>query len=336
MNGKEAYRLKQDQFIYAVTRIHNHEQNLLTRQDIEQLLSAAGTQEAFRLLAEKGWGSPTLPPNDADALLEYESEKTWGLISELTDDLDAFYVLRSAIDYHNLKAAIKLVYSGEDETAELAGYFRSHGTVPVEVLMKAARQHDFSELPSAMAQAGKEAYELLLHTASGQACDMAIDTAALVAMQEAANASESELLMLYARLTADMANIKAAVRSARMKRERSFLERAIAPAGSLDRAALIEAAQQGEQAIYDILAGTDYAGAAQAARSSISAFELWCDNLLMEKVRPQKYQYSGIDPLAAFVIGRENEIAMVRLVLSVKINKLSDAVARERLRDMYV
>ena len=288
------------------------------------------------MLEEKGWGSSAAAANDPDALLAYETEKTWSLIEELTQDMDAFYVLRCGIDFHNLKAAIKLVYSGEHESENSARYFRSHGTVPVETIVNAARRHDFSELPEAMAQAGRQAYEALAHTASGQACDMVIDYAALVEMQAAAERAQSELLTLYARLTADVANIKAAVRASRMKRDRSFLERAIVPVGSLNREELISAAQQGEQAIYEYLDGTDYAGAAQAAKMSVPAFERWCDNLLMERVRPQRYRYSGIDPLAAFVIGRENEIAMVRLVLSVKINKLDDAVARERLRDMYV
>ena len=42
-------------------------------------------------------------------------------------------------------------------------------------------------------------------------------------------------------------------------------------------------------AICEYLEGTAYAGGAEALRESPSAFERWCDNQLMEAIKPQKY-----------------------------------------------
>ena len=44
----------------------------------------------------------------------------------------------------------------------------------------------------------------------------------------------------------------------------------------------------------------------------------------------------GIAPLAAYILARENEIKMVRIILSGKLNGFPDEFIRERLRDMYV
>ena len=325
-----------EQYVYAVTRVHMHEQGLLSAQDLEQLISAGTVAEVFRYLADKGWGSPELPANDPDALVAYETDRTWGLISELLADMTPFNVFLIANDYHNLKAAIKLAFTGNEDEDDNGRYFLKYGTVPIENIVKAANEHDFSDLPAAMAEAGRDAYEQLAHTGVGQNSDMVIDRAALVAVGEAGKKAKSQLLQRYAQLTVDSANIKSAVRSAAMQKNQDFIQRAIAPAGTLNAEKLVSAAVAGPDAIYEYLKSTEYAGAIEVLKKSMAEFERWCDNQLVELIRPQRSNYFSIEPLAAFILGRENEIKMVRLILSAKINHLSDDVLRERLRETYV
>ena len=77
-------------------------------------------------------------------------------------------------------------------------------------------------------------------------------------------------------------------------------------------------------------------GAVEVLNQSASAFERWCDNRLIEKIQPQKYETTTVAPLAAWLLARENEIKTVRILLSGKRNGLSDDAIRERLREMYV
>lgn len=324
-----------EQYIYAVTRVHIAEQGLLSRQDMETLISAGTAGEVFRLLADKGWGTAETPAGDVEALLDAETRKTWDLIEELAGEVQPFNVFRYKNDYHNLKAAIKLAYTANDE-ADKSHYFLPYGTVEIERIVQAANEHDFSKLPEGMAEAGREAYEVLARTGNGQLSDMAVDTAALVAIYAAGKKAGSEVLRRYAEITVDAANIKAAVRASHMGKSREFLERAIAPAGTLDHRALIDAAASGPDAIYHLLAASRYSGAVDALQESMAAFERWCDDEMIRMIRPQRTNYFGLEPLAAFILGRENEIRMVRLILSAKINKLSDDALRERLRESYV
>ncbi|MDL2219116.1 V-type ATPase subunit [Ruminococcaceae bacterium OttesenSCG-928-O06] len=327
--------MAEEQYVYAVTRVHINEQGLLSKQDLEQLISAPTLAEAFRLLTDKGWGSADIAADDPDALVAYETARTWGLIEELVGDSTPFNVFRVANDYHNLKAAIKLAYSADDEN-ETGRYFLGFGTVPVETIVKAADEHDFSALPEDMAKAGQEAYEALAHTGVGQACDMVIDRAALVAVDKAGKETKSELLRRYAELTVDSANIKTAVRCCRMGKNRDFIDRAIAPAGTLNTEKLAAAAAEGMDAIYEYLRTTAYAGAVDELEVSLANFERWCDNQLIEMIRPQRNNYFSLEPLAAYILGRENEIKMVRLILSAKMNDLPAEALRERLRETYV
>lgn len=322
-------------YVYAVTRVHSHEAGLLSGQDMEQLVAAKNADEVFKLLAEKNWGSSEAATNSSDALIAYETKKTWDFIAELAGDITPFNVFRYANDYHNLKAAIKLAYTGEKD-ANPEDYFLPFGTVETDKILAAAKEHDFSTLPEEMAETGRKAYEVLAHTGNGQGCDMVIDRASLIAVDKAGKSSESALLKRYAELTCDCANIRSAVRCCQMRKPQDFIERAIAPAGTLNTEALVLAASQNPEAIYEYLASTSYSGAVEALKTSTAAFERWCDDEMMDMIRPQRNNYFTIEPLAAFILARENEIRMVRLVLSAKTNGIGNDVLRERLRKMYV
>ena len=325
-----------EEYIYAVTRVHINEQNLLDKAFLEELINAPDAAGAFRLLADKGWGAPDMPQNNADALVAAETDKTWALIEELCGNVKQFDVFRIGNDYHNLKAAVKLAYASHGEETDMRYYMRG-GNVEIDKIIFAAEHHDFQALPPELEAAGREAYEVLARTASGQECDMAVDRAALCAIWQAGKTSKSGLLEEYAALTVDAANIKAAVRCCTMSKRRDFIERAIAPAGTLDTAKLVDAASTGStNAIYEMLSGTRYAEAVGELKKSVASFERWRDDRLMALIRPQRKQYMSIEPLAAYILGRENEIAMVRLILSAKINHLSTDALRERLRDTYV
>ncbi len=325
-----------EQYIYAVTRVHAHEQGLLSRQDLEQLIAMSTVQEAMTYLSDKGWGSPDIVSADPDALVAFERGRTWDLVDELVGEVTPFDVFRVANDYHNLKAAIKLAYTADDETNQ-ERYFVDYGTVDLDVIIKAANEHEFSALPDDMAKAGKAAYEALAHTGVGQASDIVIDKAALVAIDAAGKDKKtSVLLRRYAELTVDSANIKVAVRSSVMSKSRDFIEKAIAPGGTLNTSRLISAAAEGLEAVYTYLSTTDYASAIDEIKTSLAAFERWCDNKLIDLIRPQRFNCFGIEPIAAFILGRESEIQMVRLILSAKINHFSEQSLRERLRETYV
>ena len=50
----------------------------------------------------------------------------------------------------------------------------------------------------------------------------------------------------------------------------------------------------------------------------------------------EKYNSFSAGPILAYFLARENEIKTVRIILTGKLNNLSDDYIRERLRKMYV
>lgn len=318
-------------YIYAVARVRAKELSCFSASTLEQLMACKTYEECIRMLNEKGWGSGSAGQTP-ESLLEGERNKTWEQLRELVEDMSVFDVFLYANDYHNLKAAVKENYA----PSQGADIYNPNGTIDPAVFKQAVEEHDFSALPPQMAATADEALTLLRETGDGQLCDIVVDQAALQAILAAGKASECSLLAFYAEHTVATADIKIAVRCQKTGKSLEFVRRALAPCDTLDVSQLAQAAVEGPGAIGEYLSGTCYEGAAEALNQSASAFERWCDNRLIEKIQPQKYETTTVAPLAAWLLARENEIKTVRILLSGKRNGLSDDAIRERLREMYV
>ena len=309
----------ENSYTYAVSRIRAKEVSLLDKADIEQLLSASGYEECCHLLADKGFESP-----------ERERAKIWTLMRELVDDLHPFAVFMIPYDYHNVKAAIKMVYT-DDIHAE---YLIPYGLMDSQEILQAVKDQDFSRLPEPMATAGQAAFKALLHTRNGQLCDVILDKAALEAVYAAGKQAKEEFLIQYAELTVACADMRVAVRGSKTGKSREWIREALVSCDSLNIDSLADAAAVGVQEIADYLSFTVYSDGAEVLTRSFDEFEKWCDNRLQEQVRHERHNAFTIAPLAAYILARESEIRAVRLILAGKRNQLSESAIRARLREI--
>lgn len=317
-------------YTYAVARIRAKELSLLSSQDIEQLVSAKDVHEVLQLLADKGFDGGGA--EGTEAILEGESNKTWELMGELLDDMSVLDVFLFEKDFHNLKAAVKAVYSKMPPE----GIFMPGGSAAADGIYDAVRDREFDKLPENMRKAAAAAVETLNKTGDGQLCDIIIDKAALEAIRAAGRASENAMIDKYSELKTALCDIKIAYRGAMLGKTADFLKSAVAACDTLDKDKLILAAVSGAEELFSYLELTDYAACVPEIKSSNSDFEKWCDNLMMDFIKEQKSNPFTIAPLAAYVLARENEIKAVRIILTAKENGLSESFVRERLRDMYV
>ncbi len=318
-------------YTYAVARIRALETSLLTDASIEQLLACKTVEQALQFLVEKGWGGAS-SGQDMDKVLEAEEEKTWRVIRDVAPDMSVFDVLSYPKLYHNLKAAVKAVCT-QTQNGHL---FYDDCPISGEEMLRIVENKDFSRLPGKMSQTAAEALDTLLHTGDGQLCDILIDKAALEAISEAGKRSGEKIIEDYADTTVAIADIRIAVRSQKTGKSAEFMRSAMAQCSGISVDQLIKAALSGMDEIAQYLEGTSYAGGADALRESPSAFERWCDNRMIETMKPQKYETFSVGPLLGYLIARENEIKTVRIILTGKQNHFPDNAIRERIREMYV
>lgn len=320
-----------EKYTYAVARIRALEVSLFSNAVIDQLIACQSYEQCLQFLAERGWGD-TDTSADGEKMLKREEEKIWQTVRELSIDKKKFEVLSYQKLFHNLKAAVKAACVKEVPR----DIFYEDTEVSGREMLDIIREKDFGRLPAGMSQAAQQACDALLHAGDGQLCDIIIDRAALDAIYKAGMESEDEIIRDYARSVVAVADIKIAVRAQKTAKSIEFMKQAMAECGSISVDQLAKAALSGPEAIRDYLLGTEYAGGAEALSESMSAFERWCDNRIIQTISPQKYKAFTIGPVVAYVLARQNEIKTVRIVLSGKRSELPEGAIRERVREMYV
>ena len=96
----------------------------------------------------------------------------------------------------------------------------------------------------------------------------------------------------YVQLQIDSANLRAAVRTRRMAKDADFLKTALIPGGTIGTDRVLAAFDSAEAltALYGNtwLGNAAAAGAAAMSGGALTAFELLCDNALMDYIRAAK------------------------------------------------
>ena len=321
----------QQDFTYAVARIRFKETQLLSDSDLDRLLAAKDTDEAMRLLRDKGWGDNS-SDTDLEALLSLEETKLWDFVKETVSEESDLYFLKAPDDFHNVKVSVKCI----TRDVKPEGLFLYNSVVEPEKVFDYIQKREYGELPEFLQDVAKEAMTTLLQTSDGQLCDIIVDKACMDYVYSLGKESDNEIIRLYCELYVASADIKIAVRCAKTGKQLDFIKRALAECDTLDVKKLAAAAYEGYDAILNYLSTTEYSSAVDAIRTSMSAFEKWCDDYLTTVMKPQKWEPFGIGPIVAYIIARRNELKAVRMIFSAKTNNLPEDTVKERLRSMYV
>ena len=322
--------MKNADYIYAVASIRVKEKTLLSDTDIQTLIGMKDKKDILQFVKEKGWGSDS-SENDIDKVFSAEETKVGNILSSLKVDESIIDVLSYDKKYHNLKAAIKKVCTGNEDMKA----FYSIDDLSGEMLLKVLKENDYEKLPEHMRSVAAKAKELMLTTRDGQRLDIMVDRACLDATEEVAKKSKDKFISDYAESKVAMADIKIAVRAASTKRKRAFLEEALAPCQSLNVSKLADAAAESLEAVYSFLEKKGYGDAVNAIKESYSSFEKWCDDHIMASLMGEKHNTMGSGPVVAYYLARQNEIRTVRIIVTAKENGFPEETIRERVRKMY-
>lgn len=320
----------QQDFTYAVARIRFRETKLLSDTDLNALLMSSDVDAVMRLLRDKGWGDNT--DCRPEELLALEENKLWEFINETVDDISVINFLLIPNDYHNLKVILKCITRDQEPDSMLI----EDSVEDAQAIYKAIKSREYGDLPEYMQEVAQDAMTTLLQTSDGQLCDIIVDKACMEHVYRLGKESESDIIRLYCELFVVAADIKIAIRCANTKKKLDFIRRALAECDTLDVERLAQAACEGKDEVIAYLGTTEYRSAVDAIETSMSAFEKWCDDYMTNAMKPQKWEPFGIGPVVAYIIARQNEIKAVRMILSAKLNDLSENTIKERLRDMYV
>ena len=321
---------KDTDYLFLASRVRALERKLLTAPRIEQLLTAGDMAACSQLLSELGY-EPIHDEASLQASLKQQREAVFSDIARFMPEPELLDVFRLKYDYHNIKTLLKdrsggrlLMDAGCISAADMERQYAESG--------------NWQFLPKEMADAAKEAGDVLAETGNPQRSDFILDRAYFAQLRSLAQESRCAYLQEYIRAMIDAANLRSLVRTERLHADPGFLRQVLFDGGSVSVDTIVAHAGNGPAALYR---ATPFRAAAEAGEEavkggSLTAFERACDNAVLLSVGKARSIPFGVEVVLGYLAAKESEWTAVRIIMSGRMAGMTADAIRERLRDQYV
>ena len=329
------YDLKQDQLESLADQ--DTMNRLLNRERMERMIDAKDVNDAAKVLGECGYPDlPEVTNSTLDAMLAQAQAALFADMGKAVGNEALMDVFRVKYDYHNAKTIIKAQAMGSDpERLLLAG-----GRYDSEALWDGWKREALSGVGEAFRRAMEQAKAALADGGDPQQADFILDRAYFQELSHLAGQSGSKFLEGYVAMLIDAANLRAAVRVARMGREGEFLRQVLLPGGNVSEQAIASARGDalGEVFRSGPLAQAAGLGAklAQPGGASLTAFERECDNALTAYLAAARRIPFGEETVIGYLYAKEQEFTAIRAIFAGRAAGLDGDTIRARLRETYV
>ena len=324
-----------ESLINSIARLRVIEKKLLTKEFIGRLLSSPGYEEALKLLSEAGYGAGAAEGGDEiEQLTRAQLEETYALTDELMPKrfAPAAEVFRMKHDMLNVKLLYKLRMQGED----IEGAKLDFGGVTEEKALKAAiASGDYSILPKRIALVLEELDVLTYRNPDPRLVSDKLDAAYI----EYARSIRSSFTSEYFGALADFTNMLGLVRGF----EGGFL-----PGGEYgpERLEAIRAAlaNEPEKAPELIKSPLETSLLKEKLREAFTAYlkdrhaavlESARDEYLLSLASSGRSDIDSPAPIIGFLLAREREAEVVRLILTAKRSGIPASALEERSFKLY-
>ena len=333
-------KIKDTDYLFSTARVRSVEKNMLTRERAEKMIDAKTAEDAIKVLDDCYYGNVNelTDVNDYEKLLSEEHKKTYDFIISIAPELSYFNMFLYPYDYHNLKVIMKSEYLGIDASETLI----NTGSIDVKTLKYSVRERDFSNLTDSMESALKEIIEDFPKNNDPQIIDIILDKYCYDEMLKSAEETNNQFIIDYVRMQIDTINIKSYVRLRKMNKSWDFFTKIFLNGGKIYEQVFIKNYDESFDKFAEYLSAFDFkeifieGTEALEETGKFTTLEKLLDNKLIEYIKSAKYVPFGIEPLVGYLIAKDNEIKIARIILAGKTAGISPELIRERLRETYV
>ena len=326
-----------ESLINSIARLRVLEKKLMTKELVSRLINAPTYDECIRALRESGFGQ-SAQGTDGDmmeALITAELTDTYSLISELMPKRFAPVtdIFRMRHDLTNIKLLYKSRMMGEEPSVsslDLGGVFDS------EKLIFSVKKGDYSMLPKKLSDALESLDVLTYKNRDARLVSFTLDRAFI----EYALTVKSGFVREYFSALADFTNLISVIRGVKAEE--------LLPAGAYSKEELITISAllyDSPERIPDLLRTPfDTADVKQAVRTGfeeylktkrISALEKARDEYLITLAMRGRTDIDSPAPIIGFLLAKEREAEVVRLILTVKRSGIPMSAVDERSVRLY-
>jgi V/A-type H+-transporting ATPase subunit C len=328
-------------YAYAVGRIRVIEDKLFDKNKIDRMVDAKTADEAFKLLIDSGYGysnGDDITPYDYEVLLKEEYKKVYDLLLEMAPAAEVFDIFLRKNDYHNLKVLLKAEFLGignYDLLLEVSA-------IPIVDLEQMVKNREWTDMSDVMKNALEECINTFNKTQDPQMIDLILDRALYIQIKEDADKLDNSFVSELISIMIDLTNINILMRIKKIGKDWGFFKKAFLPGGSIKEEVFFKNLNLSDEKLIDTLRNTEYEELSEEGitdyikTGSFTKLEKLSDNYIISFIKKAKHISLGVQPLVAYLLAKENEIKILRIIMVSKINNIPSDVIRERLRDTYV
>ncbi len=329
------------EFTQGVTRTRVLEKKLLGQLTIDKMVDAKDLGEVLRTLGDTEYASAVSAAEkgeDYEQILAFELKRTYDLMREITPRDEVVDLMALKYDYHNLKVMLKEHVMKSD----LSEIYIPVGTLDfnkIKTMFKAEQMRDIQpEFKAAIEEILKD-YE---ENEDPQRIDILADRHYYKHLYRMADKTEIDLFKAYVKDSIDFLNVSAAIRLKKQEKDLRFFNEVILINGNIERDDILLTMNESIDVMMnkfryariskELLKGL----AAYQETGRLSAFEKNMDNYLINLNKDSKSVTFGPEPLFSYLVAKEMELKILRIIMVSKMNNISPEATRERLRDLYV
>lgn len=324
-----------ESLINSIARLRVIEKSLLTKETAARLAAAPSYEEALRTLRECGYGGQAQPEGDEiDAVIKSELENAYALVGELMPEkLSAVTdVFRMRHDIVNIKLLYKLRLLGEDPEGARLDF---GGIYPEEELKAAMKRGDYSMLPKVIKDALEELDVLTYRSPDPREVARRVDSAYF----EYAASIKNPFVKEYFGALADFTNVIALIRGAGTKE--------LMPGGELtseELSRIAEALPEERERALSVIKKIGGSKRREALRYGFEEFMRTGHTAALEKAKDDhlialasegRTEIDTVKPIVGYLLAREREAEVVRLILTAKRSAVPMSAVDERSLRLY-
>ncbi|MEA3304523.1 MAG: V-type ATPase subunit [Patescibacteria group bacterium] len=322
--------------LFAVGNIRVKETQLINQNIIDRMIGADSIDTAYKILAEMDYSHHM---NDVENASDFQQVLD-ATMKDLKDELQSILteqeysvLLWKKYDYHNLKLALKTQLCGAENSES---FYSNLGIWTSDEVARIAT--DPAGQSASLSDAVLKAKELYTQTSNPIFIDVLLDVGYLKELQLIASQSNNEFVSAIIRIVTDQYNILSFLRLRELgKTESSLVRQVFVNGGSADASAFVSSLHKSFDHFVRTCISGSYSSkikdvlAEYTKESNLFAVELGLQELLVSHINSSKTIALGIEPVLAFWIGKENNIKILRFILTAKQAGISKETIRERL-----
>jgi V/A-type H+-transporting ATPase subunit C len=329
------------QFTQVIPRLRVFETRLLDKAKFDRMIDSSSPEEALRILQETEYSvalGNIKRVADYDLILSAELKRVYKLIYSISPISEIVDIMTLKYDYHNIKSLIK----GKLLQKDFSYLLIDIGNLDLSKAIYALENETYRELRSAMAIAIEATFAAFNASKDPQVIDIVLDRYMYREMLQIASQLDNSFITNYVKSGIDLTNIRTILRAKKQNKNREFFNNVIIDGGYIDKDRLSTLFTDSVDNIPGKLSHTNYFEVlkigieAYSRAGEVNTLEKLSDNYLMKLIKEGKFVSFGPEPIISYLVAKETEIKVIRIIMVGKLNNVSPQLIRERLRDIYV